>query len=348
MTSHQIVQSDEVQIIEIHSKSLPFTTHDSRWVPTSRRFVVVGSKPRSKGALQVYKMNFDSKKPEDRMEMIYDIETEHGIKCANFGSCDSVIRECAIGDFSGFLQVYDLEKSQKPIFSNRVHDEIINCMDGAGAPGPREIVTGSRDGKICLSDIRCKESVVASLKPSGDQRDCWTVSIGGTTSQQDRSVIAGFDNGDVKLWDIRSNSVTWETNLKNGVVALQVLNKVGQLSRLVAGCLSGQIISFDLTDATSDKGYQSYTQKVKDNSTIWTVQHCPQRNNILATTGGNGELIIWEKKDEKKLNLELLSSKQLSSQPISSFDWHPDCEGLAVTTSFDQTVKVLYISNLNK
>jgi WD40 repeat protein len=46
--------------------------------------------------------------------------------------------------------------------------------------------------------------------------------------------------------------------------------------------------------------------------------------------------------------MNLLNSKNVSTQPISSWDWSPDKEGLAVCGSFDQTVRVVIVTRLNK
>jgi hypothetical protein len=35
-------------------------------------------------------------------------------------------------------------------------------------------------------------------------------------------------------------------------------------------------------------------------------------------------------------------------QPISSFDWHSDKEGLCVMGSYDQSVRVAIVTKLNK
>lgn len=40
---------------------------------------------------------------------------------------------------------------------------------------------------------------------------------GHAFNDQDRCVCAGYDNGDVKLFDLRNMSLRWETNIKNGV-----------------------------------------------------------------------------------------------------------------------------------
>ncbi|OHT06639.1 WD-repeat protein [Tritrichomonas foetus] len=339
------VAFEKSHIVEILCESLPYTVHDARWVPTSCRFCVVGSRPRATGALQVYRMNTQATNQSDRMMKIVDVETEAAIKCCTFQACDPIQRHVATGGFTGLLEVYDLLDARKPVFKNKCHEETINAIDGGGAPGPCEFVTGSRDGRVHVSDIRCADSVVASLVPEKDKRDCWAVSMGGTTGPQDRTVIAGFDNGDVKLWDLRTSSVTWETNLRNGVVSLQLSDRTRSLNRLVCGCLSGQIVSFDLTDKPADKGYASYTQKTKDTATVWVIQHCPQRKEVVATTGGSGELMIW-RKDKKSLKLEKLCTSQLSTQPIASLDWHPDKEGLCVMTAFDQTVRIAYVTHL--
>ncbi len=46
--------------------------------------------------------------------------------------------------------------------------------------------------------------------------------------------------------------------------------------------------------------------------------------------------------------LSLLSSRALASQPISSFDWNPDKEGLFVCSAFDQCLRVGFVTKLAK
>lgn len=335
----------KTHIVELHSENMPYTVYDTRWVPSSRRFVVCGSRPRATGALQVYKMQTQEK---DFLMKLQDIETENAIRCATFASSDPIQRHVAVGDFKGNIMTYDLNVDKKtPVFSHNVHKDIINCIDGGAAPGPCELVTGSRDGRVCIVDIRAEDPVVATLEPEGDHRDCWTVSMGGTNGPSERSVICGYDNGDLKLWDLKSNQVTWETNLRNGVASLQFSDRIGPLKRVTAGCLTGQLVTFDLTDKPTDKGYRSNVLKIKDSATIWVIQHCPQKRDVIATTGGSGELLVW-RKSKKDIQYEKISSTQLSTQPICSFDWHPDKEGLAVMGAFDQTVRVALVTHLQK
>lgn len=45
---------------------------------------------------------------------------------------------------------------------------------------------------------------------------------GHAFNDQDRCVCAGYDNGDIKLFDLRNMSLRWETNIKNGVRVLRI------------------------------------------------------------------------------------------------------------------------------
>jgi hypothetical protein len=38
-------------------------------------------------------------------------------------------------------------------------------------------------------------------------RDCWSVAFGNSFNDEERCVLAGYDNGDVKLFDLRMNQV---------------------------------------------------------------------------------------------------------------------------------------------
>ena len=47
--------------------------------------------------------------------------------------------------------------------------------------------------------------------------------LGNAYNQEERVVCAGYDNGDIKLFDLRNMSLRWETNIKNGVMYLWIL-----------------------------------------------------------------------------------------------------------------------------
>ena len=47
-------------------------------------------------------------------------------------------------------------------------------------------------------------------------------------------------------------------------------------------------------------------------------------------------------------SVELLNSKVVSSQPIVSFDWSADLEGLCALSCLDQTIRCYIVTKLNK
>jgi hypothetical protein len=103
----------------------------------------------------------------------------------------------------------------------KAHASIVNCVDGCGGlgvgGGAPELVTGGRDGAVRLWDPRLAEPVI-SLEPAEGEtaRECWAVAFGNSFSDDERCVAAGYDNGDVKLFDLRTQTMRWETNVGNG------------------------------------------------------------------------------------------------------------------------------------
>jgi hypothetical protein len=48
--------------------------------------------------------------------------------------------------------------------------------------------------------------------------------LGNSYNSEERIVCAGYDNGDMKMFDLKAMSLRWETNLKNGVSLLSYYN----------------------------------------------------------------------------------------------------------------------------
>jgi hypothetical protein len=135
------------QVVEHLSHSVNFTPYDVKWIPCSARFVVVGSHARGTGALEIY--GFDAS--HARLKVLSSSEKKDGIKCATFGASLYENRQVATGDYKGALNVYDLEKLEKPVFSApQAHASIVNAIDGVGGLnvgfGAPEIATAGRDG----------------------------------------------------------------------------------------------------------------------------------------------------------------------------------------------------------
>ncbi len=49
-------------------------------------------------------------------------------------------------------------------------------------------------------------------------RDCWTVAFGNSYNDEERCVLAGYDNGDVKMFDLRMNKVGGGSGVIYGMI----------------------------------------------------------------------------------------------------------------------------------
>lgn len=273
-------------------------------------------------------------------------------------------RNLATGDFAGKLCVWDLESMQS-VYTASAHSEIINSIDGVGGlgigEGAPEIVTGSRDGCVKVWDVRQKEKPVANMEPDEGQeaRDCWAVAFGNAYDAEERCVCAGYDNGDIKLFDLRTMSLRWETNISNGVCAVEFDRKDIAMNKIVVASLEGKFQVFDTRTQHKTKGFASVSEKAHK-STVWLAKHLPQNRDVFMTTGGSGSLNLWKYEyPAKRTRLEnnehvgvagsvsLLQNAVLSTQPICGFDWSPDKLGLAVCVAFDQSLRVIINTKLN-
>ena len=227
--------TDAPQFIEHVSKTLNNTPTDVRWVPMSPRFVTTGTHPKGTGAVQVWEMV-----QGEGARMVGEVTRPEGIKCCTFGASFLEDRHLAAGDFKGSLCILDLSRGKggggggggggageggvdgSVVWrAEKAHASIVNCVDGCGGlgvgGGAPELVTGGRDGAVRLWDPRLAEPVI-SLEPAEGEtaRECWAVAFGNSFSDDERCVAAGYDNGDVKLFDLRTQTMRWETNVGNG------------------------------------------------------------------------------------------------------------------------------------
>jgi len=301
-----------------------------------------------------------------QLEILQDPSIPHGVKCGTFGASSIENRHLATGDHSGKLCIYDLDRMNTPVFSQQGHASIINSIDGCGGLGigfgAPEIVTGGRDGCVRVWDPRLNQPVVA-LEPGEGQpaRDCWAVAFGNSFNDEERCLVAGYDNGDVKLFDMRTNTIRYETNVSNGVTCVEFDRKDIEMNKLVITTLESRFRVFDMRTQHPTGGFSCLSEKAHK-ATVWCVRHVPQNRDLFMTGGGNGGFNLYkyhypasrtkEAKDNMPMGVmgtvELLNSRVLSSQPIDSMDWSPDREGLCALTCLDQTLRVLIITKLNK
>lgn len=397
---------DKPQIIGHLHKSLNYTLFDCKWLPVSTKFVVIGSNPRDTGQIQIYDVTATDLKLvlevclpfistllnshiSRRYFLFSQAEKSKSYKCCTFGASRLPNAHLATGAFDGRMAIWDLDDGGRldaPLYAVKAHGEIINAIDGVGGlgigEGAPEIATGSRDGYVKVWDPRQPKTPVVTIGPGDEQgggdtqavasRDCWTLAFGHAYNIHDRCLVAGYDNGDIKLFDLRAMRVRWETNVRNGVCSVEFDRKDIDMNKLVATTLESKIHVYDMRTQHPRHGFASLTEKAHD-STVWQVRHLPQQRDIFMTTGGNGSLCLWkyhyptkrkrmvkipaedgEGGKEREVaegvmgKVELLQNIILASQPIASLDWCKEKMGLAVCVGFDQALRLLIVTKLNR
>lgn len=88
----------------------------------------------------------------------------------------------------------------------------------------------------------------------------------------------------------------------------------------------------------------------------------PQNRDIFITSGGNGNLQLYKynypskrvgKDQDGKFDkgipgtVELLQKANVAEQPVVSFDWSPDKQGLCAFSAFDQAIRIGIVTKLN-
>jgi WD40 repeat protein len=193
---------DKPQILVHAHLPLDFTPYDVKWLPTTASLSVVGQAPNATGKIQTYSL------AASKLILERTVTRPFAIKC-----CSYVGDKLAYGDFNGGVGLIDKETD---VWHIKGHDEIVNCIDTASSPV--EIVTGSRDGCVKVWDPRVRDKAVACIMPKdGTRQDTWAVAFGNSWTVGERVVSAGYENGDVKVFDLKAMKLVWETNVNNGV-----------------------------------------------------------------------------------------------------------------------------------
>ena len=184
--------------------------------------------------------------------------------------------------------IFDIEYG-KAKYEVQAHSGLANVIDGIGGKGPEygapELVTGGADGCVRVWDPR-QESPVVSLEPADSEQvkpDCWAVSFGNAYNQSKRCIAAGYDNGDVKVFDLKTNCLRWDTNVKNGVCGIEFDRPDIAMNKMVVITLESKFHVFDLKTYHPEKIYSGLEEISPAKATIWGLRHIPQNRDLFAT-----------------------------------------------------------------
>jgi WD40 repeat protein len=252
-----------------------------------------------------------------------EIRCDNALKTVTLDFSDH--RKLAVGDFKGYISCFDIETS-KCIFQTKVHDGMINKIDGAGSQnGPFELCTASRDGTFKIFDIRQNATTIFSHKSTGD---CWAVSFGRSFSDTERSLAVGYKNGDFKNLDMRNMQFIQEMNIGHGICHLEWKEKYLTDESIMASCMDGKLFEI------ANKEVKSI--ETGGTSTLWCVS---RYEDHMAVGDGAGSLSIF--KNNRKMETALVSKK-----PLIAIDWNHEIPGLILTTSFEKHINILLLQHL--
>ncbi|KAA0203595.1 hypothetical protein HAZT_HAZT002653 [Hyalella azteca] len=350
---------DKTQMLVHIEKNLDYQSFDVRWIPNSARLVVLGSNTDATGCIEIMEMS------SGKLDSLCKTKYPYAVKCGTFRASSTAARQLAFGDFHGHLQVVDLSQPEKILYSVKAHHRVLNTIDGVGGldigRGAPELVTGGADGRVKVWDLRQSDGPVVTIAPQEGthQPDCWAVAAGNAHSPEERVVASGFDNGDIRLFDLRTNKVMWGANVGNGVCSLDFDRRDIMMNKLVATVLEANIHIFDLRTLDANNQF-AFKSVLAHKSTVWCARHLPQNRDIWVTTGGNGSLMLWKyvypaKRSVKDAtgnlmgvpgNADCLASLTASTQPITNFDWNADFAGLGAFSAIDQILRVTIATNL--
>ena len=355
MSDNSITPHIKTQI----SKSLNYTPFDIRWLPYSTKIVIAGQTTSSKGIIQIYHLI------KGKLDLESEYIKENGFKCCSFGASSFASRDLALGDFEGNFQNFDLEKGVPNYEIKKAHKSTIYSIDAVGKSlyyGTPEIVTGGKDGNVKIWDLRSDKHAIL-LEPKGIENnciECWSVAFGGCYNNDERSLGIGYDNGDIKIYDLRMDKLMYEENLKSGICSIEFDKKNIPMNKMVATTLDSKIYLFDLKNLEKNSCLRCNKSIIEvNNTTIWGTKFLPQKRNIFISMGGNGSLNIYKYNysdfsyddlDNNKIenqNLILLSNNIICSQPIIGFDWHNTKYGLFCLVELSHTAKICTIDKLN-
>ena len=119
-----------------------------------------------------------------------------------------------------------------------------------------------------MSIGQLSDAMTAASATEAFRRRRRPIVVVGSGSLYLRCILAGYDNGDVKMYDLRMGKVRWETNVKNGVCGIEFDRKEIQMNKFVITTLESQFRLYDARTEHPKKGFSSLVEKVNNSATV--------------------------------------------------------------------------------
>ncbi|KAG0366147.1 WD40-repeat-containing domain protein [Gamsiella multidivaricata] len=375
----------DANIMHVANKRLDYTAFQALWIPGTTKICAFGSNDSGFGVIQVCANTFDApaintsakgkkrsatKKPAAEnihLELVSETEKKTQFKSGTFRSSarTSTLPHLLTGDFEGRVGQWDLNRTEFPLSTFKAHEDVVNCMDGAGAVSGRpEFVTGCRDGTVKLWDARqnhkeaaagggASASPISNIAPKKGAKghDVWCVTMGTSiagaeSGADDLLVAAGYDNGDIRVLDLRMGRPIFEMNIKFGVCSLEFDRRHGGARSMVASTLEGTMHTIAVVDGELSCAQGNWTPlegigmgENGEGSTLWQGKHVPQRPDIFVVTDSDGKIHMFQHGDVKQ-RIRPLGFCDFANEGVLSLEFNEDLEGFFVACDLDNQLRM--------
>mmetsp|Transcript_19023 Transcript_19023/g.24840 ORF Transcript_19023/g.24840 Transcript_19023/m.24840 type:complete len:346 (+) Transcript_19023:53-1090(+) len=340
---------DVQELVEQISFSTEYLPYQSLWTPKDC-VCALGKTAKGSGILQILQLK------AGELQAIAEVSTDAGLRCGALSELSIDDCNVTVGDLKGSLFSYNLARLDLPSWSVNGHEDVVNSIDSVGGFnsgfGPAELVSGSRDGTVKVWDTRIDQAVLCLETKSPSELslgsfDCWSVAFGNSFSDKERCIAAGFDNGDVKVFDLRKNSVLWEFNCERaGISGLEFKKKTEEMDILVATSCVSDVILCDLKEVPSENETKIVTLPHESMMT-WSSHHLPQDPEYVVVTGVDGKLnlLTYDSPADtaSEITFDILDVTNVSAKAITSFDWNKNRFGFSVLSCLDNCIKVVVL-----
>lgn len=83
-----------------------------------------------------------------------------------------------------------------------------------------------------------------------------------------------YDNGDIKLFDLRTNTLRYETNVANGVTGIEFDRRDIEMNKFAVTTLESKFRVFDARTQHPDEGFAYMSEKVTSPRYTLFVPRC--------------------------------------------------------------------------
>ncbi|GAM17536.1 hypothetical protein SAMD00019534_007110 [Acytostelium subglobosum LB1] len=301
-----------------------------------------GAKSNLKGDIRIFHLDdVDPTTPSAaRLTLSNQGESSSKLRCCSFIKDEQLApsRHMAVGDFAGNLSIWDIDRLDVPIRSTTMsttattttttsggniqsHNSTVNAIDCYQSL----IATGGRDGYIAIWDSRgpLKTSTHSFSHQVDEKKDCWSLLIHGT------NVLGGYENGDLDIFDLRTNKRLSSINMKSSVTSISLNNRFDYGSIIVGGNES--------TMTTMSWSNQLFTQVHEQKGLskfIWSARYSPFKSNVYCTSDSDGNVSLYDDK-------VLVDRIKICDFPVLHLDYNQHKEGLMAAISLNRKLSII-------